>query len=159
LRENTIAKKGKTTIDDGTVYLSFEHASHLVALSESGDILFETSEPHDVNPPDFVGKREGIDMMEPPRNVYPTMTLNLDTDDQYVYALHSGTIVDEENDMDDVLTSTRLDVYDKQTGAYQFAVSLPAATRNFRITNDRVYLITLEDAPRVVAFEKPEMLL
>ncbi len=158
-RENTIAKKGKTTIDDGTVYLSFEHASHLVALSESGDILFETSEPHDVNPPDFVGKREGIDMMEPPRNVYPTMTLNLDTDDQYVYALHSGTIVDEENDMDDVLTSTRLDVYDKQTGAYQFAVSLPAATRNFRITNDRVYLITLEDAPRVVAFEKPEMLL
>jgi hypothetical protein len=76
-----------------------------------------------------------------------------------VYALHSGTIVDEENDMDDVLTSTRLDVYDKQTGVYQFAVSLPAATRNFRITNDRVYLITLEDAPRVVAFEKPEMLL
>jgi len=158
-RENTIAKKGKTVIDDGTVYLSFEHASHIIAFSESGEILFNTSEPHNVNPPDFVGRREGIDMMEPPRNVYPTMTLNLDTDDQYIYALHSRAVVNEENDMEDVLTSVRIDVYDKTTGVHEFAMSLPAPTRNVRITDDRVYLITLEDEPAVAALEKPDVLL
>lgn len=158
-RENTIAKQGQTVIDENAIYLSFRHASHIIALSESGEILFNTSEPHNVDPPDFVGREYGVEMMAPPVDIYPLMTLNIDTDDQYVYALHSGSIVDEENDMVDVVTSTRLDVYDKTTGAYEFAVSLPAPTRNFKVTDDRVYLITLDEEPGIVALEKPDVLL
>ncbi|PEN07605.1 hypothetical protein CRI93_06390 [Longimonas halophila] len=156
--ENFVAKKGPTVLDEGTAYMGFEHASHIVAISETGEVVFNTSAPHDVNPPDFLGAREGVDMMEPPRNVYPTMTLRLDTDNQYVYALHSGAVVNEENDMQDVLTSTRVDVFDKETGAYQFQFTLPFPVHDLEIDSDRVYLLALSQGG-AVAFEKPEMLL
>ena len=156
--ENFVAKKGPTIVDEGITYMGFEHASHIIAFSETGEVVFNTSAPHDVNPPDFLGTREGVDMMEPPRDVYPTMTLSLDTDDQYVYALHSGTVVDQENDMQDVLTSTRVDVFDKTTGAYQFQFSLPFPVYDLAIAENRVYLLSLAEGGGV-AFEKPDVLL
>lgn len=159
LRTNSLLKQGPIIVEDGIAYIAFLNAGHLVGLSvETGEVLFVNPEPHNVDPPDFLGAREGIDMMAPPINQYPTMALALTTDADHVYALHSGVVVETRDDMKRIEEAEQVDVYDKSTGTYIRSVDLPYPARDLVVTDTHVYLLTMDEEPVLFKFEKPEEL-
>lgn len=156
LQRNPLLKQGPVIVENGIAYVAFLNAGPLVGLSaETGEVLFVTQEPHNVDPPDFLGAREGIDMMAPPINRYPTMALTLTTDADHVYALHSGVVVETRDDMKRIEEAEQVDVYDKITGTYIRSVHLPYPARDLVVTDSHVYLLTMDEEPVLFKYEKP----
>lgn len=159
LRTNSLLKQGPVIVNGDIAYMGFLNAGHLVGLSvETGEVLFVTAEPHNVNPPDFLGAREGVDMMAPPVNQYPTMALGLTTDTNHVYALHSGVVVETRDDLKRIEEAEQVDLYDKETGTYLRSVDLPHPARDLVVTDSHVYLLTMDEEPVLFKYEKPEAL-
>lgn len=159
LHANPLQKQGPIIVEEGIAYIAFLNAGHLVGLSaETGEVLFVTQEPHNVDPPDFIGAQDEIDMMAPPVNQYPTMAIGLTTDAHHVYALHSGVVVETADDLKRIEEAEQVDVYDKTTGAYKHSVDLPYPARDLVVTDSHVYLLTMDEEPVLFKYEKPEVL-
>jgi hypothetical protein len=154
--ENPLLKFGTTVIDAETVYLGFDSSSRIVAASiDTGEVLFSTNNPDEIELPEYVGASDQATMRAPPRDRYPIATIGMAVDNQHLYVLHSGKRWTEHGGMDATNETRTLHVYNKRTGNHLQTLELPYATRDIVVSESHVYLITIENEPAVVKLEKP----
>lgn len=149
--------------DDNELYTAFEYSSLLLKLNKEG-IVFDRIEPDFHLFPDEKPESGGVYSL-PDVADYPVCALDLDVDDKYVYVLYSGEklsanffseIFNPDKEIEKIVHSDKINVYDKKTGKYTGSYRIPVQAKSFKITEKHLYaLSTLENGhPTLYKYKK-----
>lgn len=165
LRRNPILGLGPVHADrDGRVFWAHYYSSLRAGFSSDGTPLFLRFDPRGVRIPDAkIHRAQGVIAGDPERAVQSYLALT--SDDRNLYALYSGEKLTREAVMAQRAgrsnTDLRLgegqvvDVFDKANGSYRFSLRLPVWATSLAADARRLYVITSQDEPRLLVYEKP----
>lgn len=145
--KNYLLKQGPAIHDDdGNLYYALENASFIASFAPSGQIRFSTTAPLDIPLPDYVRHSPRYTYTAPPRNYYPEVFIDLAVDDDWLYALYSGTTVSSGNpDSYRALNQgTTVLVYDRNTGRHAKRIELPVAARSIAVEGTSMFILSID---------------
>jgi len=162
---NATLKSGPISSDrDGFIYIANMYSSLILCINQDGETVFKTYEPYDARIPNVPLQAQGtIISGEPDKATH--YSLSIDTDDKYLYALHSGI----EYRSDDIAKALQIGdtdnlrvgegntllIYDKRSGEYIDSIELPVWTSNIVVDDEYIYFLVLERDPYIVQYLKP----
>ena len=161
--KNYLLKQGKIIIDnEGNLFYSFEKSSMVIGFTKSGQILFKTLQPSNIELPDYISETPGR-LMSPPINYYPETNIAIGVDKKYLYTVFSGfklgKVISKRLLKDLPLGQGKiLNVFDKINGNYKFSIKLPFLIERIFLTDNALYVLSLSPEIALVKFFKPEEL-
>lgn len=167
LRDNFMLRQGPVLVDDSSWFIGFDFSSHIIRLDSDG-IEYVVYGPSNIDFPDYdYAANDGY--TAPDASEYPTGTVDLDTDDTYLYVLHHGRTFDAspfkqlvdivrgriEAAIEEWEMTDRLLVYNKATGDFMGEVALPVRARAVEVTEEAVYILSIDDMPpSIIKYKK-----
>lgn len=146
-RKNYLLKQGPTIHDnDGNLYYALENASFIASFAPSGDVRFSTTAPLDIPLPDYVRHSARYTYTAPPRNYYPEVFIDLAVDDNWLYALYSGSTVSSGNpdSYRHLNQGTSVLLYARDTGKHVGRIELPVAARSISVLDGSMFILSID---------------
>lgn len=165
LRRNPMLKIGPVHVDAaGRFFWAHYYSSLRLGFSESGQLLFASSEPRRVPIPEAPVREAGGVIAGDPESAVQSY-LALASDRRYLYGLYSGEVLTRDRVLAQRLgRSTEelrlgegrlVDVFDPHGGHHRFSFELPEWAIAIAIDDEFLYLLTLEDEPQLLVYRKP----
>ncbi len=159
-RNNFLLKQGPICTDNkGNVFIGFQFSSLIVGFDDKGINFFKTLEPENIPIPQVVTKT-GV-YKAPDVGKHPEVNVSLAVDEKYVYAVYSGTKLTLLNfvfTLDELFQGEVVRVYDKKTSEYLWSFKLPYPVRDFKVTEDSIFLLSVDPEVALIKYKKPKEL-
>lgn len=156
-RNNFLLKQGPICTDnEGNVFIGFQFSSLIVGFDDKGNNFFKTSEPENIPIPEVVAKA-GV-YKAPDVGKHPEINVSLAVDEKYVYAVYSGTqptLLNFIFTLDELFQGEIVRVYDKKTSDYLWSFELPYPVRDIKVTEDSIFLLSVDPEPALIKYKKP----
>ena len=167
LRRNPTLLLGPLHADAGRIFWAHYYSSLRAGFAAHGAPLFLRSDPREVRiPAAKVRRTRDVTAGDPEKVVQGYVSLA--SDDRNLYALYSGVELTRARvlaaragrGVEDLhLGEGRIvDVFEKADGSYRFSLTLPTWAVSLAVDGDRLYVVTRQDAPRLLVYEKPGIL-
>jgi hypothetical protein len=166
ITRNPLLKQGPLRGVPGSVWIRFDYASAIAYINRDG-LRYVQHEPASIA---FPRQQQSGTLEAPDAAEHPVATLDIASDDRYVYVLHKGETFGAgrirqllamargrlEVMIEEFESSRTVLVYERDTGAYVETLTLPLHARRIGVDNDSFYILTIDDLPpTIIAYDRP----